>query len=180
MTHQCHLAIIQALLCHDSQKILHNIYLAKKFSTSSVFYFFFFQQSTALWLFFPQFWNPPLKWVFLLLLFSLPQQSAALWPFFHNSCTFPWITCSCFAFFLRFLVMEPSLLDMFPVSCVHLIMFSMTNRFLSWGLCMPYLICSHFKILSKVYIILVGGQIHAPSYHLYLYRIFSWFPWNLN
>ena len=139
-----------------SETSAHNFSPTKRLSTPSSLSLFFDQQRTDLWLFvvFSIEMVFPLILVFVYLVF-FSRKSEAMWTFFHIYCTCPWRTCSSFAIFPRHLVLEPSLWDIVLIfSSFCLTFFFRTNGFLSWGPCMTYLKCWHFKILSQVYFII--------------------------
>ena len=119
------------------------------------------------------------KSAFYFILVSLSPSIGCSVDIFHNSCSFYWRNCFCFAFFLQHLVLEKSLQALvFLVYWFGLNMFYRTNKFLSWGTCIEYLRYSHCKILSQVSIILVGDQIHVTPSHFHLSHILSWFYWS--
>ena len=108
---------------------------------------FLAQQSTALWSLFPRLLHTTLKRSFPLLFFICPINRMLCDRIYHNYSTSPWITCSIFDFFLHCLVLEPSLLNHFIVLFFCLTLFSRTNGFISWFLCIPLFKYSHCKII---------------------------------
>ena len=115
-----------------------------------------------------------IRWIAGLLYscYSPPRNHMICGNNYHSSCMRPRRLCSCFSFFIHNLVLEPSIQNLvFHVYCFRLTLFSITNIFISWSTCMPYLRYWHYKILSRACIILLVRQIHVPSSHIHLYHI---------
>ena len=96
-------------------------------------------------------------------------------------CACPWRNCPCVSFFLQGLVLEPYRLSLVSlVSCFLPTVFSRTNKFISWGPCIPSLICWNFKRLSQIYMLQVRYQKSVPTFHPHLFHISSWYSWTSN
>ena len=164
MTHQCPPTILQYIPCCHFWILLHRMWHPQKGCLRHLPYLYFSPNNQLPCV--PSFFSCViLRWIRVLLysFFLFTHQPDALCPYLPQFFHLPLKKLLLFFFVYPWFSSRTFSLGYFcPAYCFWVTLFSITNRFLSWGPCMPYLRYWHCNILSHVCILMVGHQIHVP------------------